>query len=46
MLLKGFLTVAQVTKQLGSSEYRVREPIRDKHIRTTKTGQWRIKPED
>lgn len=46
MLLKGYLTVEQVAKQLGLSEYRVRELIRDKHIRATKIGQWRVKPTD
>jgi len=46
MLLKGYLTVEQVAKQLGLSEYRVRELIREKHICAVKIGQWRIKPED
>ena len=46
MLLKGYLTVEQVSKQPGLSEYRVRELIRDKHIRAAKIGQWRVKPED
>lgn len=46
MLLKDYLTVEQVAKQLGLSEYRVRELIREKQIRATKIGQWRIKPED
>ena len=46
MLLKGYLTVEKVAKQLGLSEYRVRELIREKEIRATKIGQWRIKPED
>ena len=46
MLLKGYLTVEKVAKQLGLSEYRVRELIREKQIRATKIGQWRIKPED
>lgn len=46
MLLKGYLTVEQIAKQLGLSEYRVRELIREKHIRATKIGQWRVKPED
>ncbi len=46
MLLKGYLTVEQVAKQLDLSEYRVRELIREKQIRATKIGQWRIKPED
>ena len=30
MLLKGYLTVEEVAKQLGLSEYRVRELIREK----------------
>lgn len=46
MLLKGYLTVEQVAKQLGLSEYRVRELIREKQIRAVKIGQWKIKPED
>ncbi|MFA5388233.1 MAG: helix-turn-helix domain-containing protein [Candidatus Omnitrophota bacterium] len=46
MLLKRHLTVEQVARQLGLSEYRVRELIREKEIRATKIGQWRIKPED
>lgn len=46
MLLKGYLTVEEVAKQLGLSEYRVRELIRDKQIRATKIGQWKINPED
>ena len=46
MLLKGYLTVEQVAKQLGLSEYRVRELIREKYIRATKIGQWRVNPED
>lgn len=46
MLLKGYLTVEEVAKQLDLSEYRVRELIREKQIRATKIGQWRIKPED
>ena len=44
--LKGYLTVEKVAKQLGLSEYRVRELIREKQIRATKIGQWRIDPED
>ena len=35
MLLKGYLTVEEVAKQLDLSEFRA-----------TKIGQWRIKPED
>jgi len=46
MLLKRHLTVEQVARQLGLSEYRVRELIREKQIRATKIGQWRVKPED
>ena len=46
MLLKGYLTVEQVAKQLGLSEYRVRELIREKQIRATKIGQWRGTSED
>lgn len=46
MLLKRCLTVEQVAKQLGLSEYRVRELIREKQIRAVKIGQWRVKPED
>ena len=46
MLLKGYLTVEEVAKQLDLSEYRVRELIREKQIRATKIGQWRIKPGD
>ena len=46
MLLKGYLTVEQVAEQLGLSEYRIRELIREKKIRAVKIGQWRIKPED
>jgi len=32
MLLKGYLRVEEVAKQLGLSEYRVRELIREKQI--------------
>jgi len=46
MVLKDYLTVEQVAKQLGLTEYRIRELIREKQIRATKIGQWRIKPED
>ncbi len=46
MILKDYLTVEQVAKQLGLTEYRIRELIREKQIRATKIGQWRIKPED
>jgi excisionase family DNA binding protein len=46
MILKGYLTVRQVAKELGLTEYRIRQLIREKQIRATKIGQWRIKPED
>jgi len=46
MLLKGYLTVRQISKQLGLSEYRIRELIREKQIRAVKIGQWRVKPAD
>ena len=46
MVIKNYLTVEQVAKQLGLTEYRIRELIREKQIRATKIGQWRIKPED
>ena len=46
MLLKGYLTVRQVAKELGLTEYRIRQLIREKQIRATKIGQWKIKPED
>ena len=46
MLLKNYLTVRQVAKQLGLTEYRIRELIREKQIRAVKIGQWRVKLED
>ena len=46
MTIKDYLTVRQIAKQLGLTEYRIRELIREKQIRATKIGQWRIKPED
>ena len=44
--LKDYLTVKQMAEQLGLTEYRIRELIRERQIRATKIGQWRIKPED
>lgn len=46
MNLKSFLTVRQVAKDLGLTEYRIRQLIREKQIRATKIKQWRIKPKD
>ncbi len=41
-----YLTVRQVSRQLGLTEHRIRQLIREKQIRATKIKQWRIKPED
>ena len=46
MSIKDYLTVRQIAKQLGLTEYRIRELIREKQIRATKIGQWRVKPDD
>lgn len=46
MTLKDYLTVRQVAEQLGLTEYRIRQLIREKQIRATKIGQWKIRPED
>ena len=46
MTIKDYLTVRQVANQLGLTEYRIRELIREKQIRATKIGQWRVKPQD
>ncbi len=46
MSIQKYLTVEQVAEQLSLTEYRIRELIREKHIRATKIGRWRIKPED
>lgn len=40
------LTVREVAKRLGLSEYTIRQFIREKQIRATKIGRWRIAPED
>lgn len=42
MNLKSFLTVRQVARELGLTEYRIRQLIREKQIRATKIKQWRI----
>lgn len=46
MSIKDYLTVRQIAKHLSLTEYRIRELIREKQIRATKIGQWRVKPED
>ena len=43
---KGYFTVRQVAKQIGLTEYRIRQLIREKQIKATKIKQWRIKHED
>ena len=44
--LNNYLTVRKVARQLGLTEYRVRQLIREKQIRATKIKKWRIKPRD
>jgi excisionase family DNA binding protein len=46
MLSKNYLTVRQVAKEIGLSEYRIRQLIGEKQIRAVKIGQWRIAPVD
>ena len=46
MLFKGYLTVRQVAKELGLTEYRIRQLIREKKIKAMKIGQWRIGRKD
>lgn len=46
MRIKDYLKVKQVAEQLGLTEYRIRELIKETQIRATKIGQWRIGPED
>jgi excisionase family DNA binding protein len=46
MKIGTYLTVRQVSRQLGLTERRIRQLIREKQIRATKIGQWRVKPED
>jgi excisionase family DNA binding protein len=46
MIRKKYLTVEQAAKELGLSEYRIRELIREKKIRATKIGRWLINPID
>ncbi len=40
------LTVREAAKQLGLSEYSIRQFIREKQIRAIKLKRWRIAPED
>ena len=46
MLLKDYLTVRQVSKELGLSEYRIRQLIREKKIKAVKIRYWKVKRED
>jgi len=46
MKIETYLTVRDAARQLGLTEYRVRQLIREKQIRATKIKQWRIKPGD
>lgn len=46
MLLKDYLTVRQVAKELGLSEYRIRQLIREKQIKAVKIRYWKVKRED
>jgi len=46
MKLRDYLTVRQAAEQLDLTEYRIRELIREKQIRATKIGKWRILPRD
>lgn len=45
-MLKSYLTVRDVAKQLELTEYRVRQLIRLQEIKATKIKQWRIGRED
>lgn len=43
---KKYLTVRDISRKLELTEYRIRQLIREKQIRATKIGQWRVKPGD
>jgi len=44
--MRGWLTVAEVSRKIGLSEDRIRTLIRERKIRATKLGGWMISPED
>ena len=44
--VSGWLKVEEVALQLGLSEERVRQLIRERKIKATKIGGWLIRPED
>jgi|GEM_PF-385849 len=46
MNMKTYLTVQEVAQKIELTERRIRELIRDREIRATKIGRWRIAPED
>ena len=41
-----YFTVEEVAKKIHLSEYRIRQLIREKHIKAVKIGRWRVYPED
>lgn len=43
---KSYLTVRDIAKELELTEYRIRQLIREKEIRATKIGRWRISRAD
>ena len=45
-VVKAWLTVREVARDIALTERRVRELINQNQIRATKIGQWRIAPED
>jgi len=44
--IETYLTVRHVARQLGLTEYRIKQLIREKQIRATKIKQCWIEPED
>jgi len=44
--IKNYLTVKEVSEQLGITEEWVRDLINAKEIKAVKIGRWRIKQED
>ena len=45
-MVKGWLTVQEVSREIDLTERRIRELINQREIRATKIGRWRIAPED
>ena len=46
MTVKDYLTVEHASKQLGLTEYRICELIREKQIGAPKIGQWRFRKDE